>query len=210
MQEQDPVLITKKVYDDIAKEYAETYYNWPDIESYTSIFFKYLRGNKILDVGCGSGRDAKYFVNKNYEYVGLDISEGMIKIAKEKNPNANFVLGDMRKLPFENNSFDGIWSMSSLLHIPKTEIVNVLKEFNRVLNKDGIFYCSLQKGTFEGFRENDSYDKQSRYFSYFLEDEIKDYLEKAGFQILELFNKELKSGKADKINTWINVFAIKK
>jgi len=120
----------------------------------------------------------------------------------------------MQKMPFEDNSFDGIWSVSSILHIlklhiPKKDVINVLKEFNRILKPKGIVYFLLHKGNFEGFRKKDSYKGYSRYFTDYLEGEFANYLEKSGFKLLESFNKDLKSNKSGITHTWINVFAIK-
>jgi ubiquinone/menaquinone biosynthesis C-methylase UbiE len=88
-----------------------------------------------LDIGCGPGKDAKHFTEQGYDVTGLDLSEGLLKIAKEYCPEATFVQGDIRKLPFPDKSFDGVFACASILHMEKSQLPIVLKETKRVLKK---------------------------------------------------------------------------
>jgi len=141
----DETEITKQSYDKIAKDYAEDTFNWP-IKDLRKKFLKYVKTGKILDIGCGPGRDVKYFMEHGFVVVGVDYSDGMIREAKRRVPKGVFKKIDMRKLNFPDNSFSGVWSCSSILHIPKSEAVKVIQEFRRVLKENGVLLVSTKKG----------------------------------------------------------------
>ncbi|MCC6323403.1 class I SAM-dependent methyltransferase [Candidatus Nomurabacteria bacterium] len=66
------------------------------------------KGAHILDVGCGGGRDAKYFIKKGFKVTGIDMSSVLINIAKKEVPKASFKEMDILKLDFPINSFDAV------------------------------------------------------------------------------------------------------
>ena len=127
--------ITRSSYDNNAKEFA----------TFTTVFRGKLRkwidyfamqlpkGSLVFDVGCGAGRDASYLVNKGLSITGIDFSEKLIEIAKKKVKSGKFLVMDFEKLSFPKNSFDGIWASASLYHIPRENLLNVLKKLNLVL-----------------------------------------------------------------------------
>jgi len=105
---------------------------------------KFLRTNqKILDLACGYGRLTIPLTKQGYKIEGLDISKNLLeeaeKRAKKEKLNINFRLGDMRKLPYNTNTFDAIICMwSAFIELPnKKDQIKALKEILRVLNKDG-------------------------------------------------------------------------
>lgn len=140
---------TRDDYNLIAPHFDVTRkYPWEEF----SEFKKYIRGEEeILDLGCGNGRLVS-FLNKITKvrpllqgsdpcnrYVGLDISEEIIKTARKNHPNFKFLVGDFLNLPFPDDTFDIIFSIASFHHIPSTELrLEALKEMKRVLKKDGI------------------------------------------------------------------------
>ncbi|MEY3470868.1 MAG: hypothetical protein RLZZ223_218 [Candidatus Parcubacteria bacterium] len=199
---------------DVVKKTIETYeqmadlYNslYPDVNKDNIDFFiDKLNGDKILDIGCGSGRDAEYFVSKGLDVTGIDLSNRFIEISKAKVPNAQFIKMDMRNINFPVNSFDGIWLMASLLHIPKLEIKNTVIKFREVLKTNGIVYISVKLGEGERFVKKDRYKGLEKFFAFYTESEIADLLENCGFEIIKL-----SLYKVPKQDTWIDVFAIKK
>ncbi|MBI2598308.1 MAG: class I SAM-dependent methyltransferase, partial [Candidatus Diapherotrites archaeon] len=64
---------------------------------------------KILDIGCGPGRDAKYFSEQGLDVTGIDLTSNFVKMASKNVPNATFKHMDMRSLDFPEDTFDGIW-----------------------------------------------------------------------------------------------------
>src|SRR3989338_3343675 len=128
-------------------------------------FLSLLKGKKILDAGCGGGRDVDYFTEEGYDAIGIDLSEGLIKEAKKK--KGKFMVMDFIKLSFENETFDGIWSMAGFIHNSREDVAKSLKEFFRVLKKDGILYIAVREGEGEEEVRKEKYNGEPRIYIYF-------------------------------------------
>ncbi len=98
---------------------------------------------RILEIGCGDGRDAKEIVERTSSYVGFDISEGLIDYAKKNVPGAEFSAADATTFEYPEN-LDVVFAFASLLHLDKTEVTEVLSKVARSLRPGGIFYISLK------------------------------------------------------------------
>lgn len=135
---------TNKDYNLIADDFSRTRgYVWPEI---TFLFKDIISSEKVLDLGCGNGRCYEFFKKKNIEYIGIDNSEKLIKIAKQKYPEANFRVQNALNLNFENNCFDKIYSIAVLHHIPSQYLrLQFLKEAKRVLKPDGKIILTVWK-----------------------------------------------------------------
>lgn len=194
----DVIETTKEAYNKMAKEWSDKYFPSTKVENKIDKFVNYITtGKKILDVGCGPGRDTKSLMNRGFDVIGIDFSEEMVREAKSRVPSGDFRLMDMRKLDFDKNSFDGVWAFASLLHIPKEQAPKVLTEFRRVLKKSGVLAISMKQGKGEVL---ESEEETTRLFSYYTKDELVSLIEKSGFKILESFVEVLN-------NTWIVVLA---
>ena len=131
----------KKVWDKIAKGWT----GWRNKERKDITYFSSeWKAGKILDVGCGNGRNLLYFAKKGFEVYGIDFSKEMIKQAKEmfnknkiKLKSNQLIVADMRKIPFEDENFDYIICVASLHHIPKKDHGTAIAEIKRVLKKNG-------------------------------------------------------------------------
>jgi ubiquinone/menaquinone biosynthesis C-methylase UbiE len=102
---------------------------------------KRLKNKKILDVGCGTGRWAKYLIGKNAQVYGIDISKSMLAVARKKVPTADLMVAYANKLPFKNNEFDLAISTLAFDHIKNTK--PALKEVARVLKPNSLFFLSM-------------------------------------------------------------------
>lgn len=104
-----------------------------------------LAGNpsspRIVEIGCGDGRDAKEIIKRTSNYVGFDISEGMINIAREYVPNAHFEVSDAVSYNYPDKT-NIVYAFASLLHLDKNEISEVLNKVHESLKSNGIFYIS--------------------------------------------------------------------
>ncbi len=141
----------------------------------------------ILDAGCGQGKYTQVFQDRGFEATGLDISSGLLEVARQDYPDCTFVEGDLRKLPFETSSFDGIWAHASLLHLETVEEVQqVLSEFHRVLKAGGIVHIRVkaQTGAQKTAVVSDALSGHERFFQYFTESELVELVEEAGFTVL--------------------------
>lgn len=138
------------------------------------LFIKSLPGTRILDLGSGPGRDSAFFKEKKLKPICLDISQEMVKLCRQKNLEA--VVGDLENLPFQENSFDGVWAHTSLLHMPKKELPIVLNKIKNILNLDGLIYIGMKEGDFEGFLESDKYPGSKRFFALYSDKELREIL----------------------------------
>lgn len=133
---------------------AEEFYQgtvFADMSEACEKFLRYIApGGRILDAGCGSGRDSLYFIKRGYEVVSFDASEQMVRLSSELTGQKTLLM-KFDEVNFKNE-FDGIWACASLLHVPKSEIKDVLKKLIQGLKKNGIFYMSFKYGQGEELR----------------------------------------------------------
>ena len=139
-----------------------------NVETLRQRFIKYIPPNGyVLDFGCGSGRDTRYFLEKGYHVVATDGSEELCKVASA------YTGVQVRKLLFQElqdeNCYDGIWACSSILHVGRTEQPDIFRRMILALKEQGYIYTSFKYGTFEGFRGE-------RYFTDFDEAGFRDFI----------------------------------
>ncbi len=199
-----------EIYDKIAKKYADTFFGDTSYEMFVEDFLELLPKNgKILDVGCGPGSEVKFFIERNFLVEGVDLSEEMIKIAKQMVPKGIFKVMDFRKLEYPDKTFDGIFANYSLIHIPEKEVVPTLREFNRVLKPDGIIYIAVDEGEEENFYDEPLKKGEKIFLKFFKEEEIKKDLEESGFSLIKITRKIVKKEEALGSNK-LFVLALKK
>jgi len=197
-------------YDQIAREYSNKkrgLYPKKDLER----FISYLSpASSILDLGCGPGQASKVFCNKKYLVTGLDFSEEMIKIAKQEAPNAKFIHEDILNIRriFKDNSFDGIWACSSILHLDRKVMPDLFNQIYGILKKEGVFYLSVKKGIGEEDFIDERYDNIKRHFVYFEKSEIISLLKESKF-LLRYFSLAPRDYAKDPEHSWINFIAQK-
>lgn len=125
----------------------------------------------LLDIGAGTGRDSKFFINNNIDVMAVDLSDEMIRLCQEKGIKACQL--DFFNLNQIGRKFDAVWSMNSLLHVEKANLNFVLKEIRNVLNPSGLFYMGVYGGEdSEGIWDGDIYTPQ-RFFSFYTDENIK-------------------------------------
>jgi trans-aconitate methyltransferase len=161
---------------------------------------------RILDIGCASGPKTNYMKQKGFQVEGIDFSENMIKNAKERFPDIDFNVLDVYNLEKLNKTYDGIFSQAVLLHIPKERIVEVLEKMKSKLNKDGLLYVAVKGIKDNGIeeeikKENDYGFEYERFFSYFNQEELKNYFSKIGLEVI--YEKIVDSGPGR--SKWINI-----
>ena len=197
---------TKNDYNLIAEDFSRTREKiW---EETRFLFDNYLREkDRILDLGCGTGRYAELFKNKNMEYIGADIAEEQIKIARKKHPEAKFQTIDPLNLSFPDNYFDKIYSIAVFHCIPSKEYrAKFLEEIKRILKRDGLLILTVWKSNrwnwfllfkyttlkLIGKSKMDFRDllepwgkKTNRYYHWFSQRELIRLVKQAGFKILK-------------------------
>jgi ubiquinone/menaquinone biosynthesis C-methylase UbiE len=179
--------ITQATYDKIAPVFAEAQASMSEnLLAAAQKFMEYIPANGLcLDLGCGTGRDSAWFEQHELKIVGADFSMGMLAQAR-KATTRPLTQMDMRQLGFAQHIFAGLWCNAALLHLPKTEVPQVLTEMRRVLCPAGILDLSIQKGTGEQLEPNPYASEQGqRFFARYDLPEITSLLETNGFVILE-------------------------
>ncbi|HYK08153.1 MAG TPA: class I SAM-dependent methyltransferase [Candidatus Eisenbacteria bacterium] len=194
-------------YNNNAKEYAIASAKYPTIQNLEQFISVLPKNGKVLDAGCGAGRATNFLQKHGFQAVGLDLSEGLIQVAKEQYPQCAFAVGDLRFLPFEDSIFDGICSEGSLLHMETIEDVEkVVQEFERVLKPQGIVYILVkaQMGNNKTAFVSDKISAQGRFFQYFTKREVEDLL-KARFKVesIKQYNETEVDPKGRKDTDWI-------
>lgn len=153
-------------------------------------------GGRILDFGCGSGRDALEFCKRGYQVDASDGSAEMCKLATE------YTGIPVRQMLFQELSeiekYDGIWACASILHLPKNELKNVLDKMKTALSKSGIIYTSFKYGTFEG-------ERNGRYFTDFTEESFEKFAKPIkGLQIKKMWiTGDVRVGREKE--KWLNI-----
>ncbi len=172
-----------------------------DFASIQDSFLKYLKaGALILDFGCGTGRDTKYFLNKGYLVEAIDGSEEMVKIAS-KNTGIQVKQMLFNELN-EVNRYDGIFACASILHVPYKELPEIFERMKQALKDKGIIYTSFKYGDFEGYRGN-------RYYTDLNEERLMSILETVGdFETLEM-NTSVSVIPSRNGEIWLNLIARK-
>jgi ubiquinone/menaquinone biosynthesis C-methylase UbiE len=139
--------ISITTYDKIAKKYSDKYFNDSSDNPWLDRFASYLPPKaRILDAGSGSGNLVAYLLGKGFDVTGIDLSEKMIGEAKRRVPEGKFLLMDIRRIKFPDNSFDGLLSAYSLVYIHSSEVPQTLREFYRVIRRGGYLLLIVQSG----------------------------------------------------------------
>ncbi|MFZ5821718.1 MAG: methyltransferase domain-containing protein [Chloroflexota bacterium] len=212
----NPGLVEKTIasYDQHADAFLKKHGDFEPIEALLEFQRFVMPGSRVLDAGCGLGRDTDYLRKHGYpQSIGLDMSFGMLNMgARSANFQFPAVQADFRALPLAAQSFDGVWAVASIIHIPRGNVENVLKEFKRILKPGGFVYLSVIKGSGEEAEsgEEDVVQRGWRYFVFYELDEMKTLLQKAGLKSIVSWDRPGKSPttkKEFKKRDWIHLIA---
>ena len=164
-------------------------------------FLSYLQpGTLILDFGCGSGRDTKYFLDHGFEVEATDGSPEMVTHASELTGIAvkQMLFQELK----EHERYDGIWACASILHLPKEDLKAVLQSIKQALRPDGVIYCSFKYGNFEG-------ERNGRWFTDFTSESFREFWAECGMTPLEIAEEwitgDVRPGRENE--KWFNIIA---
>lgn len=157
---------------DYYNQNADTFFSGTvsvDLTQTQNKFLNYLNpGDSILDFGCGSGRDTKYFLKAGMKVDAIDGSEEMCRIASE------YTGIEVQQMLFQeldaHDQYDGIWACASILHLPKNDLKLVWQKMATALKTHGIIYTSFKYGEFEG-------ERNGRYFTDFTIDTFQTFIQ---------------------------------
>lgn len=187
---------TLNYYNTTAQSFAASTINVVFTEM-QDIFLTYLPPRShILDFGCGSGRDTKYFLAQGHQVDAIDGSEELCKIASE------YTDIQVKQMLFEEldavEEYDGIWACASILHVAKAQLPEILQKMTTATKKGGIIYTSFKYGDFEG-------EKNGRFFTYLTESSFEELLRDIPeLQIEKMWTSaDVRTDRADE--KWLNI-----
>lgn len=190
-----------------------TYYNTNAQQFYTttvSVDFtatqnrflsKLPQGASILDFGCGSGRDAKYFLSQGYQVDAIDGSDELCKLA------STYTGIEVKHMLFQDldevNKYDGIWACSSILHLSLDELADVMQKMCVALKDNGIIYTSFKYGIFSG-------ERNGRFFTDMTEETFAEFILKIDSLETEeqWITSDVRPGRGEE--QWLNLILRKK
>jgi SAM-dependent methyltransferase len=134
----------------------------PDIKRVFS-YVEQKENPKVVEIGSGSGRDARDLLKFTNDYLGFDISPEMVKHAKELVPNGNFVVADAEEFDFPKN-VDAVFAFASLLHSDKESLAKILDKVHESLKEKGAFFISLKHGEYKEDTRTDKFGTRTYYY----------------------------------------------
>ena len=178
----DSVARTRATYDVLADEFARTNATpWPELNELMSAFLVRLPERaRVLDAGCGPGRDTRSLRARGARVVGLDLSFGMLR----SESLSGAAQADMRALPVADAAVDGVWCQAALLHIPRTEVPGVLAGFARVTRPGGALHLAVSDGDGEGWERGRYPSAEPRWFVHHRLEPMREMLTRAGWQVV--------------------------
>ncbi|MEV6692232.1 methyltransferase domain-containing protein [Micromonospora sp. NPDC051196] len=148
----------RRAYDTVAQDYAAYF---PDTRAETSLdramvdaFAEAVSSGgdvRVLDAGCGTGRMSRYLADRGCRVQGVDLSPGMIAMARRDNPDLAFAVGSLSELPYPDDRFDGVLLWYSIIHTPPAGQARIFAEVARILRPGGHLLVGFQSG--EGIRD---------------------------------------------------------
>ena len=187
---------TIEYYNENAKQFVDTTVNVEFHHMQNRFLEKLQDGAYILDFGCGSGRDTKYFLEQDYRVDAIDGSAELCKLASE-------LTGiEVKHMYFQELSevekYDGIWACSSILHLALNDLEDVMRRMAYAVKSNGIIYTSFKYGTFSG-------ERNGRYFTDMTENTFEELLQKIpGLEVEEQWiSSDVRPGRGEE--KWLNL-----
>lgn len=189
-----------KFYAINSKSYAESTFN----EDFAKAVFAGMKkiisvtnkDNPILDIGCGSGRDANYLSSLGYKVHAYDQSPEMINEAKRLTNLENVFNVGSAQLFHSETKYNFAYSIACLLHLNDLEFELAINNIAKHLNEGGVFYFTLKKG------QGEEVDQAGRYFNYYTEEKLKSLFLKLDLFLVNVTeNQDLTRPDT----TWLNV-----
>lgn len=179
---------TQQGYDAVAVEYAVRIYNElaskPLDRRLLDDFADRVRGRgQVCDMGCGPGHVTRYLHEQGVDIFGADLSPGMVAQARQLNPGIRFETNNILDSHWPDQSLAGIVVFYSLIHIPREQIPQALRELYRVLSPDGLLFAAFHIGS-QTVHMDEWWGKPvSLDFAFFEREEMENWLHAAGFTI---------------------------
>ena len=184
--------IVKKGYARIAEKYAKQRHIYPN----KSLLAKFTRcvpkKSRVLDLGCGAGMPiAKYLCDKGYNVTGIDLADGMVRLARKNVRKAKFMKMDMTRMVFPSNHFDAAVSFYAIIHIPRENHSKIYRKLHSILRPNGIMLLNAA-GTKAWEETVNDYMGVPMFWSFYGPKRTESMISKEGFEII--WSKVLRLG----------------
>ncbi len=193
---------TIRAYEAISELYdAQTKDFWEQFpKRIFSEFCSLLKGNRVLDLGSGPGRDAEYLRDLGMDVSCVDGAESMIHITEKKGFNS--ILKDLRSEDIQFYNYNGVWAYSSFIHITIPEAKKVLERISHSMKEGSILFLGLIEGNgYESLSVSGS--EFIRMFQYYTRETIEEIITGTGFRLLKI--EEFKPKNHNYLNCFFNL-----
>lgn len=167
-----------------------------DFRNVQERFIQALHGKRILDYGCGSGRDTKYFLESGFD---VDAMDGCLEFCRSASA---YTGSEVKHMLFQDldavNMYDGIWACSSILHVSRTDLHIVFEKMITAMHEQGVIYTSFKYGTFEG-------ERNGRYFTDFTIEAFQEFISDHDSLVIEDYwlSGDVRKGREEE--RWLNL-----
>lgn len=195
---------TRRAYDSMAVAYHERF---PDLRAEQPLdramigaFAEYVRGAgdpEVLDAGCGTGRLIGPLRELGLEVTGVDLSPGMLAIARADHPDVVLAAADLRRMPFADHRFAGVVAWYSLINCAPAELGEALGEVTRVLRPGGYLLTGFQSGVGSRVQSNAYTQGHERVLHLRTADEMAEAFETAGLTVVARVERAMEPDTAD-------------
>ncbi|MEV0718263.1 class I SAM-dependent methyltransferase [Asanoa sp. NPDC050611] len=195
----EPTIETQRTYDHISTEYARRNADTDTrlLRDLDTLGEEVPVGGRVVDVGCGPGREVDLLRGRGFQVVGLDLSLGQLRAGGLR----AVAQADMRRLPVRTASVDAVWCQAALLHLPRAAVPTVLGEFARVVRGGGALFLALAEGDGADWEVAENYGSDlRRWFTYHREADVTALLAAAGFAVRQV-------GRNRSHRDWISLHA---
>lgn len=196
----DNYQITFQTWDKLAGAYKDKFM---DMDLYDDTYDRFCqlvttKGARIFEIGCGPGNITKYLLNKRPDFFieAIDTAPGMVKLAKELNPSAEFSVMDCRAIDTMTKKYDAIVCGFCMPYLSKEDVVKLFRDCAVLLESEGIFYFSAIEDAYAKSGYEVSSNGEYKMYVYYHEAEyLEAYLTQSGFGPVEWMRKNY--SKAD-------------
>lgn len=202
--------LTIETYDKIAPQwnnaYNDTFFWREAMIKFSALLSRPL--SRVIDIGCGSARDADLIRMQGFTYVGVDLSGGMLREAVNKcrdrgNSHSRFARMNMCRIGFRPSTFHGFWAAASLIHIPKRNMGVVLSEISSVVVQNGIGFIAMKAGTGEEVQVG-KFSDDRRFVALYSPAEFIEILESKGMEVID-FHLDQREAESRNVR-WLTYF----
>lgn len=192
---------TVKTYNDSAEALAKKFDALTRVHDIDYVFSLCKKENpSVYEIGCGNGRDAEEISKHTNNYHGIDISEKLLALAKEKNPTLDFTVDDVETIEFPNN-IDIVFAFASLIHVKKESFSKIMNNLFQSVNPDGLVFISLKYSPdYEEVTKTDEFG--TRTYWHYSENDVTTMA--SGFEVLKITRQDVHNQE------WIDVLCQKK